>query len=204
MSKHKKTPPEQETAEAAEAPSADTETATPAPEAAAPSEAPPVPEAAQTMPEADVKALKAERDELKDRYLRAMADFDNYRKRMARESERMRKIAAEQIIRGLLPVLDNLERALEHKEGNGSGLADGVAMVLDQMRDVLKNNGLEPIAAAGCPFDPQLHEAVMRAESAEHPADHVVQEFQRGYKLGDYVLRPAKVAVNVAAPEEEA
>lgn len=144
---------------------------------------------------ADVAALTAERDALNDRLLRTLAEFDNYRKRTARDHDRMRRTAAASLVSDLLVVVDNLERALAHRDGDG--FADGVEMVLKQMRDALQRHGVEPIPAVGQPFDPGVHEAIMTAQSDEHPNDHVVQELQKGYRLGDQVLRPAKVAVNV-------
>lgn len=157
-------------------------------------------EASDTSQEAeaagvDVTALQAERDTLNDRLLRTLAEFDNYRKRTAREHDRMRRTAAASLVSDLLAVVDNLERALTHRDGDG--FADGVEMVLKQMRDVLHRHGVEPIPAVGQPFDPDVHEAIMMTQSDEHPCDHVVQELQKGYRLGDQVLRPAKVAVNM-------
>ncbi|NIA14792.1 MAG: nucleotide exchange factor GrpE [Nitrospiraceae bacterium] len=149
----------------------------------------------------DAEALMAERDDLKDQLLRARAEFDNYRKRMARDAERVRKTAAESLMGDLLAVVDNLERALEHAEDDSGGFVEGVGMVLKQLRDVLGRHGLEPIAAAGEPFDPNVHEAMIPVQSEEHPKDHVVEEFQKGYRLGDYILRPAKVSVNTKAAE---
>ena len=151
----------------------------------------------------DVNALLAERDQLKDLLLRSRAEFDNYRKRMARETERIRKTAAEAIIRDLLPLVDDLERAVEHVGDASGGLAQGVEMVLKQFCGLLSRHGVEPIPAVGEVFDPNVHEAVMRMPSAVYPANTVAQEFQRGYRLGDYVLRPAKAVVSSGMPEEE-
>lgn len=152
--------------------------------------------AGQVEPEVDVPALVAERDELKDLVLRARAEFDNYRKRVAREAGRLRQTAAESLMRDLLPVVDSLERALEHAEDGSDGFAQGVEMVFAQMCEILRRNGLEPIAAVGEAFDPNVHEAVMKVESEECPEGRVVQEFQKGYRLGGYVLRPSKVVVS--------
>ncbi len=146
--------------------------------------------------EADIDALAAERDALKDQLLRARAEFDNYRKRTARENEQMRARAAQDLIGDLLPVLDNLERAVAHADGASGGLAEGVEMVLRQLSDALGRHGVKAIEAVGEPFDPSVHEAVMRKASETHPADVVVEEFQRGYRLGTFVLRPSKVVVS--------
>lgn len=147
------------------------------------------------------EALEAEAQELKDQLLRARAEFENFRKRTAREVERIRKTATESVIHALLPVLDNLELALEHAEDAGDPIADGVKIVLKQLLDVLEQNGLEPIEALGRPFDPKVHEAVSQIESAEVPKDNVAQEFQRGYTLGGQVLRPSKVVVSLGENE---
>ena len=156
----------------------------------------------------DVDALMAQRDALNDRVLRTLAEFDNYRKRVARDNDRQRRAATQDLMLDLLPVLDNLERALDHADdapapAGGSGFVQGVRMVLKQMCDVLARHGLEPIPSLGEPFDPNVHEAMAVIPSDEHLADHVVDEFQRGYRLGEFVLRPAKVVVNAApAPQE--
>lgn len=152
-------------------------------------------------PAVDVEALQKERDAIADQLLRARAEFDNYRKRMAREAERTRQVAAESLIRDILPVVDHLELAMRHKDDHAGALADGVAMVLRQFHEVLGKHGLEPIAAHGEPFDPTVHEAVMQRESGEVPPESVVEEFQRGYRLGPMVLRPAKVVVSVGPPD---
>jgi molecular chaperone GrpE len=149
----------------------------------------------------ELVAVAAERDELKDQLLRARAEFDNYRKRMAREAERTRSRAAEGLIHDLLPVLDHLGLALQHSEETSNGLAEGVEMVFKQFGDVLAKNGLTPIPAEGETFDPTVHEAILQTPSEEVPANGVLQEFQKGYRLGDFVLRPAKVVVS-AGPAE--
>lgn len=150
----------------------------------------------------DVAAgLEAECESLRDQLLRARAEFDNYRKRTAREVERIRKTASESVIHDLLPVLDNLELALHHVEHADNPLAEGVKMVLKQMLETLERNGLEPIEAMGQPFDPNLHEALSQMPSAEVPKDNVAEEYQRGYKIGGQVIRPSKVVVSLGAEE---
>ncbi len=145
----------------------------------------------------------AERDELNDQLLRLRAEFDNYRKRTARDTEQIRKRAAEGLLRDLLPVSDNLERALEHADGDPGGFAEGVGMVLAQLREVLAKSGLEPIDALGEAFDPNVHEALSHLPSEEHPADAVMEEYLRGYRVGDFVLRPAQVVVSSGPPEPQ-
>jgi len=145
-----------------------------------------------------VAELTSERDELRDQLLRARAEFDNYRKRVAREAERTRKMAAESVLRDLLPVVDSIELALNHSDAESGPLAEGVSMVAKQLQDALVKNGLEPIQAQGQPFDPELHDAMLRQPDDSVAPDTVVQEYQKGYKLGDVVLRHAKVVVSTA------
>ncbi len=158
-------------------------------------------ESGEEAPLDPVNALEEECEALKDQLLRSRAEFENYRKRTAREVERIRKTAGESIIHELLTVLDNLELALKHAQDQDDPLAQGVRMVLRQMQEVLERNGLEPIEATGKPFDPNVHEAVAQAESEALPPDHVVEEYQRGYKLGGQILRPSKVVVSRAQHE---
>lgn len=160
-------------------------------------------ERAEDTPQDPLAELTAERDDLKDQLLRARAEFDNYRKRVARDTERVRKTAAEKLMGALLPVLDNLERALSHADDASRGLADGVELVLTQFCETLKAKGLEAIPALGKAFDPNVHEALSSMPSQEHPADVVIQEYERGYRLGGYVLRPARVVVSSGPAELE-
>jgi molecular chaperone GrpE len=145
--------------------------------------------------DAALQAAEKERDELKDQLLRARAEFDNYRKRTARENERIRKTAAESLVRDLLPVIDHLELALNHADQASQAVVQGVEMVARQFSEVLSRHGVEPILAAGEPFDPNVHEAMMQRPDDEAEANTVLEEFQRGYRMGDLVLRPSKVVV---------
>ena len=149
------------------------------------------------------EVLQQELIDARDQVLRTRADFDNYRKRMSREMERVRKTAAEMLIHDILPGIDNLDLALQHAEDKSTGLAQGVQMVFKQLQDALIGHGLTPIDALGKPFDPNVHEAVSQAASAEYEKDHVAQVFQTGYTLGDVVLRPSKVVVSTGAALEE-
>lgn len=148
-----------------------------------------------------VSALEEECEALKDQLLRSRAEFENFRKRTAREVDRIRKTAAESVIHELLTVMDNLELALKHAHDDNDPLSQGVRMVLRQMQDVLARNGLEPIEAVGKPFDPNVHEAIAQTETENLPPDHVVEEYQRGYTLGGQILRPSKVVVSRATSE---
>jgi len=143
-----------------------------------------------------------ELEELKDRYLRVCAEYDNYRKRTAREIKEIREVATEHLIKDLLPVLDNFERALQHVPDPEDAFASGIRMVFSQLKDTLMARGLLPIESMGQPFDPNVHEALAQIES-EHPEGTVVQEYQKGYLLGKRVLRPAKVVVS-KLPEQTA
>ena len=160
-------------------------------------------EAPAPQEDVDVAALIADVDATKNQLLRTLAEFDNFRKRVARDAEQTRKKAAESLIRDLLPVLDNLERGFEHAADASEGFVQGVEMVLKQFREALERHGLKQIPALGQLFDPHVHEALMQAPSADVAADHVLQEFQKGYQLGDYVLRPAKVVVSSGNPEAQ-
>ncbi|GMW01261.1 MAG: hypothetical protein AMXMBFR84_23980 [Candidatus Hydrogenedentota bacterium] len=146
--------------------------------------------------EAEMAAILSERDTLHDQLLRLRADFDNYRKRMLRETERIRKTAAESLIADLLPVVDNLDLALKHKDDTSSAVVEGVEMVFKNFMGVLMRHGLESIPTDGAPFDPAVHDAVMQQASDDVPAGNVLQEFQRGFRMGELVLRPARVVVS--------
>lgn len=152
----------------------------------------------------EVAALQTEVAGLNDKLLRLHAEFDNYRKRVARDGARLQKMAAEALISQLLPVVDNLDRALEHKDDTTGAFSEGVEMVLKQVGDVLEQNGVKPIVAVGEAFDPKVHEAVAHIASDEVEENKVTQEFLRGYTLGDLVLRPSKVAVSKGPDAEVA
>ncbi len=135
-----------------------------------------------------------------DRYLRLAADFDNYRKRMAREQLELTKRAAERLVTELLPVLDDLERALEAAEQHEEAkLEDGVRLVHRSLADALRREGLAEIETNGL-FDPHVHEALL-SQPSDADEGSIVQVIQKGYRLGDRVLRPARVSI--AAPKAE-
>jgi molecular chaperone GrpE len=135
--------------------------------------------------------------ELKDKYLRTLADFENARKRLRQQGEETVRVQRENLLRGILPVVDNLERAVAAAKGGGDGksIVEGVEMVLLSMSDWLKAEGVTPLTAIGQVFDPQRHEAMDQIESATHPPNTVVSEFHRGYLIGERMLRPARVTV---------
>jgi molecular chaperone GrpE len=132
-----------------------------------------------------------------ERYLRAAADLENYRKRAAREKEDLQRFAAERLVKDLLPAVDNLERALA-AAAEGDPLTGGVRMVLKQVEGALARHGAEPQSALGQPFDPKVHEALMRVESAAHPPGTVVTEHGRAWTLRGRLIRPAMVAVTAS------
>jgi molecular chaperone GrpE len=140
-------------------------------------------------------AKEAEARQNYDRFLRQVADFENFKKRAAREKEEIIRFANETLIKELLPVLDNLERAVSYARGGGNGkpLLEGVELVLKGFTEALTKHGLIPIQAKGEPFDPAKHEAIAQVESREHARNTVVEEHQKGYHLMDRLLRPALV-----------
>ena len=143
--------------------------------------------------------------ELKDKYLRALADAENARKRIRQQSEESVRIQKEGLLRDLLPIVDNLERAIgAAREGvnDSAVIVDGIEMVLRSLLDFLKTQSVVPIVSAGQPFDPSRHEAVDQVASATHAPNTVVKEFHRGYLIGDRVLRPASVAVAKRLPTQ--
>jgi molecular chaperone GrpE len=152
----------------------------------------------------ELKERIRERDEYKDQTFRLRAEFDNYRKRMARESAQVRKTATKNLVANLLPVMDNLQRALEHVDDTSGNLAQGMEMVLKQFCDVLQAEGIEVIAALGESFDPNLHEALTQMPSEEYETGIVMQEFLRGYRMGEYILRHSQVVVSSGPAAHEA
>jgi molecular chaperone GrpE len=146
----------------------------------------------------ELQAALAERDDYKDKWARAQADLQNYRKRMQREMEDDRRFAVVPLVKALLPGLDNLQRALQAASTtkNADELITGVEMVVKQFDAALAAAGVQPIAAEGQPFDPNQHEAITQVPSADHPPMTVLQDVERGYVLNDRVLRPTKVIVS--------
>jgi molecular chaperone GrpE len=144
----------------------------------------------------DVEALKAERNALQDRLLRTAAEFDNYRKRIDRERRDQSESAASSMLAEILPVVDNLERALQAPSGpEAAGYRAGVELILRQLADLLRKRGVTPIDVVGADFDPRFHQAVSQETSDAHRDGEVMEELQRGYMLGDRLLRPAMVKV---------
>ena len=149
---------------------------------------------------------RGEAEAYKDRWVRLAAEFENYKKRTAREFEALVQSANGNIIRDLLPILDNVDRALAHgKDGqtDSEGYREGVRMIMDQLPQVLQNRGLVEIEATGQPFDPHFHEALMQIDSDEYDAGAVAEVVEKGYCLGDKVIRHAKVVVSSGPAKEK-
>jgi molecular chaperone GrpE len=158
-------------------------------------------EPATVTPEqlSELKERAAKADEHWDRLLRTTADFDNFKKRAAREKQEAIKFANENLLQKLIPVLDSLDMALAATQAapaeSGQSLQAGVSMVSQQLRNALAEAGLEEVDASDKPFDPNLHEAVSQRETQEAPDGQVIQQLRKGYKLRDRLLRPASVVV---------
>ncbi len=139
-----------------------------------------------------------------DRLLREAADLENFKKRAAKEKEEWTKFANEDLIKAILPVIDNLERAVNHAEKvvDTGVMIEGVRLTIKQLLQTLDRFGLTPFESVGKPFDPSMHEAMLVVESDQHQPNHVVEEFQKGYLLNNRLLRPATVSVS-KLPEKE-
>lgn len=150
-----------------------------------------------------VEKLQTELDHVRDVYLRKLAEFDNFRKRVDREREDLRQAALEDFIRELLPIIDNFDRALQHADADSGAFHQGVEMIAKQLHDTLERKGVSEIDPLGQSFDPLVHEAVQRIEGGDHPPGTVVNVMLKGYTLGDRLIRPAMVGVAVEPVESE-
>jgi len=161
----------------------------------------------ETKPEPEqlIEEARAEATRNWDLYLRERADLENFRKRSQREKEEAIRFANDRLLKEMIPVLDNLERAVEHagEETGIEGLLEGVNMTMEMFRKTLEASGVKPIDAIGTPFDPNLHQAMGQVETEEHPPNSVAAEFQKGYLLNDRLLRPSLVMV-AKAPADAA
>jgi len=145
----------------------------------------------------EVDLLKTELEHVREMYLRKLAEFDNFRKRVDRERGEDRQAGAEDLVRGLLPVLDNFERALQHADDEDSAFHQGVEMIAKQLWDTLERRGVAEVHPVDQPFDPELHEAVQRIEDSDQPPGTVVFVMLKGYTMGERLIRPALVGVAV-------
>ncbi|MEW6406519.1 MAG: nucleotide exchange factor GrpE [Chloroflexota bacterium] len=141
--------------------------------------------------------MQSKADEYLDGWQRARAEFVNYKKRVERDRERFHQEAIGDVTRRYLPIVDDLERALNgrHHESNGATWAEGIELIYRKMLKILEADGITPIHAEGEIFDPTLHEAIVKTESDEHESEQVIEVLERGYMIGDRVLRPAKVRI---------
>jgi molecular chaperone GrpE len=163
-------------------------------DAAMPTEQPA--DAAASLEGGDAARMAAERDAFRDQMLRTRADFDNYRKRVERDRATMIARASEDALRDILPVIDDLERALAADAGdNRAAFHQGVQMIYQQMLDVLARRGLEPIEAIGRDFDPNIHEAVAYEPAPGRREGEIIGELRKGYRIGERLVRPSMVRV---------
>lgn len=139
--------------------------------------------------------LAAELKEKEDRILRLQADFDNFRRRTAKEKEEISAVVTQGILKDMLPLLDNFERAMAAEATDGEAFQKGVEMIFTQLGEILKKNGLEKIETEGKKFDPNFHQAVMRVQNEELEDDDIAQELQKGYMVKGRVIRPSMVQV---------
>ena len=146
----------------------------------------------------ELEKLRSETEELKNKWLRAQAEFENFRRRTRQEKEETAKYASKRLIEQLLPVFDNFDRALQSSKENQDfeALYKGVDMIFRQFSAILEQEGLKPMDVVGQSFNPEFHQAVMQVESEEHEEGMIVEEIQKGYMLKDKVIRPAMVKVS--------
>ena len=165
----------------------------------------------ESAQEDDLGALKKkleakgkEAEENYERMLRVAADFDNFKKRAAREKEELIKYGNEDLIKAILPFLDNLEKAVDHSETTQGvqSLVEGVKLTIQQLLQALNKFGLSPVESLGKPFDPAFHEAMMVVQTDQHEPNQVVEQFRRGYLLNDRLIRPATVSVSKPLDKE--
>lgn len=161
-----------------------------------------VEDAGEEPEEDELAAAQRQAAEMKDRYLRLQAEWDNYRKRTAAERESERVRASEKLVTDLIPVIDDLERALDHAKQTGEGgtLTEGVEAVLNKFLQILEKSKVTQIAAEGEPFDPMKHQAVGTQEDASVPEETVLTVYQKGYQMGERVLRPSMVVTSTGGP----
>ena len=145
--------------------------------------------------EDDTAALEAQLKEKSDRILRLQADFENFRRRTAKEKEELAAVITQNLLTDLLPLLDNFERAMAVEQTDGEAFQKGVEMIFTQLREVMDKHGLENIEAEGKPFDPNVHQAVMRVENPDVEDGTITQVLQKGYQAKGRVIRPAMVQV---------
>jgi molecular chaperone GrpE len=149
----------------------------------------------EAAPLSDLERVSAERDQYLDALQRLKAEFDNFRKRNDRERQSIATGATREVVRGLLPVMDNLERAVAALGDQGEQIVAGLEMVRGQLAGLLAGHGVEEIPASGEQFDPTVHEAIASTPSPDHPEGTVIQVIEKGYRQDDHVLRPTRVVI---------
>ena len=154
----------------------------------------------------EVAAAKAEAAEMRERYVRLQAEWDNFRKRTAAERKSERERAAEKLVTDLLPAFDDIERAIRHakESGDGSSLVEGVEAIQSKFMQILEKHKVSQVPAQGEPFDAMKHQAIGTTEDESVPEETVVQVYQQGYQMGDRVIRPAMVVTSVGGPAQPA
>ncbi len=186
---------QQEIDQAAMTEEAEEEATGPAEHADAGAEEPAAEESAADDAQQQVEKLTAELKEQTDRSLRLQADFENFRRRTSKEKEELAAVVTQGILKDMLPLLDNFERAMAAEAKDGEAFQKGVEMIFTQLGEVLKKNGLEQIETKGQKFDPNFHQAVMRVQNEELEDDDIAQELQKGYMVKGRVIRPSMVQV---------
>lgn len=156
-----------------------------------------------TVTQAEYDQVKQERDQLMDRMARMQADFDNARKRDAKERGEFRDFAIGNVVEQILPVLDNFQLAMK-ANGSPEQFRSGVELILRQMEETIKQLGVQTVVTVGVPFDPHMHEALGSVETVEYPDHHVIEEVRAGYRIKDKLLRPALVRIAVNSAQKEA
>jgi len=144
---------------------------------------------------AQIEKLTADLKEKEDRALRLQADFENFRRRTSKEKEELAAVVTQGLLKDMLPLLDNFERAMAAEAKDGEAFQKGVEMIFTQFTEILKKNGLEHIEVEGQKFDPNFHQAVMRVQNADMEDDDIAQELQKGYMVKGRVIRPSMVQV---------
>ena len=155
--------------------------------------------------EEKLESVEQESKESYDRFLRVSAEFENYKKRAAREMNDFRKFANESFVKAMLPVVDNLDRAIEsssNDDHSNSSVVEGVNMTLKAILKIFEQFGVKPFQSLGKTFDPALHQAVMQEESDDHPEKTILNELEKGYMMHDRLLRPAMVVVSKKTDSE--
>lgn len=157
----------------------------------------------QVTPEDELAQAKDEASANHERYLRAAAELENFRKRTVKMRADTRDETLRDVLAQVAPMLDNMRRALGQDVADGEAFKQGVELIFTQFQDILKGYGVEEIEAVGQPFDPNVHEAMLEVESKELPAGIVIEEMEKGYRLRERVMRPARVVVSKGAAEHD-